>query len=248
MTAMPTIVVTGAGRGLGRAISVSLVDAGYSVWVADLRADWVADTVARLRERGGHAAAVPVDLRNPESVAAMARHIADHGPVHGLVNNAARADGVGGKPVHEIPIDQWDEVLGVNVRGTFLMTKAIVPLLLSAGGGAIVNIGSDAATNGSANLGHYITSKGAIAAFTRACATDLGPYGITVNTVSPGLTESESASLVPEQRHSEYRRQRALSREQRPDDLVGAVKFCLGPESRYITGQELLVNGGFVFR
>lgn len=248
MNAMPTIVVTGAGRGLGRAISIRLVRSGYAVWVAELREDWAAETVAQLEELGGHAAAVPVDLRDAKSVTAMAHHVADHGPVHGLVNNAARADGVGGRPVHEIPTDQWDEVLGVNVRGTFLVTKAIAPLLISAGGGSIVNIGSDAAANGSANLGHYITSKGAISAFTRACATDLGPFGITVNTVSPGLTVSESAALVPEHRHEEYRRQRSLARDQQPEDLVGAVAFCLGPEARYITGQELLVNGGFVFR
>jgi NAD(P)-dependent dehydrogenase (short-subunit alcohol dehydrogenase family) len=126
------------------------------------------------------------------------------------------------------------------------VSRALVPAIIGNGGGRVVTIGSDAALYGSPRLAHYITSKGGVAALTRAMSRDLGPHGITVNTVSPGLTESESAEQVPEHRHELYRLNRALERPQRPDDLVGAVAFLMGPDASYITGQQLVVNGGFV--
>lgn len=248
MTIPQTILITGAGRGLGKAISLGLADLGWHCWVADINVDEATRTADEIQAAGGQACAIEVDIASPESVERLAFRLEESGPVHGLVNCAALADGVGGKAVHEIPVGDWDRILGVNLRGSFLMTRAIAPLLINAGGGSIVNIGSDAATNGSANLAHYITSKGGLSALTRASATDLGPHGITVNTVSPGLTVSESAAGVPEKRHLEYQNQRALTREQLPKDIVGLVAFLVGPEATYITGQEILVNGGFVYR
>ncbi|MFC9550647.1 3-oxoacyl-ACP reductase family protein [Rhodococcus sp. NPDC056960] len=240
------IVVTGAGRGLGLAIARRLGADGATLWLADIRADWGEPAAESLRADGVKAQFVHVDLRDPGSVDAMAATVTAGGPLYGLVNNAALADGVGGKPIHELGIDEWDRVLGVNLRGTFLVSRALVPAIIGNGGGRVVTIGSDAALYGSPRLAHYITSKGGVAALTRAMSRDLGPHGITVNTVSPGLTESESAEQVPEHRHELYRLNRALERPQRPDDLVGAVAFLMGPEASYITGQQLVVNGGFV--
>ncbi|MGD7003425.1 SDR family NAD(P)-dependent oxidoreductase [Corynebacterium halotolerans] len=243
-----TILVTGAGRGLGKAISLGVAELGWHCWVADINLEQATRTAEEIREAGGQACPIEVDIASPESVERLVFRLEETGPIHGLVNCAALADGVGGNAVHEIPVADWDRILGVNLRGSFLMTRAVAPLLISSGGGTIVNIGSDAAANGSANLAHYITSKGGLAALTRASATDLGPHGITVNTVSPGLTVSESAAEVPEKRHLEYQNQRALKREQLPADIVGIVTFLVSPAASYITGQEILVNGGFVYR
>jgi NAD(P)-dependent dehydrogenase (short-subunit alcohol dehydrogenase family) len=184
-----------------------------------------------------------VDVTSEDSVAAMAEAV---GPLYGLVNNAARADGVGGKPVHEITPAEWDGLMAVNLRGPWLVARAVVPAMIAAGRGRVVNIGSDAALYGSPRLAHYIASKGGVAALTRAMARDLGPHGITVNTVSPGLTTTEAAAHVPAHRHQLYADNRALTREQRPDDVVGVVAFLLGPEAGYLTGQQIVVNGGFV--
>ncbi|WP_280346970.1 SDR family oxidoreductase, partial [Nocardia neocaledoniensis] len=205
-----------------------------------------APAAAELAAAGMDARFVEVDLRSAESVKAMADTVTADGPIYGLVNNAALADGVGGKAVHELAVDDWDRVLTVNLRGTFLVCRALVPALIDHGDGRIVTIGSDAALYGSPRLAHYIASKGGVAALTRTMSRDLGQYGITVNTVSPGLTESESAAMVPEHRHELYRLNRALPRPQQPADLVGAVAFLMGPEAAYITGQQLVVNGGFV--
>ena len=242
-----TVLITGAGRGLGLAMAHRLAEAGAALILADVRADWGEAAAAAVRAGGAEARFIEVDLRDEESVAAMAADVRSGGPLYGIVNNAALADGVGGRAVHELPVADWDRVLDVNLRGTFLVSRALIPLLLDAGEGRIVTIGSDAALYGSGKLCHYISSKGGVSALTRAMARDLGPHGITVNTVSPGLTESESAALVPAHRHDLYRTNRALQRDQRPEDLVGAVAFLLGDEASYITGQELVVDGGFVF-
>jgi len=187
--------------------------------------------------------AVPVDVTEHESVREMVRTV---GPLHGLVNNAAMADGVGGKAVHEITAEEWDRLMAVNLRGPWLVSREVVPGMIAAGGGRIVNIGSDAALYGSPRLSHYIASKGGVSALTRAMARDLGPHGITVNTVSPGLTSTEAATQIPEHRHQLYRDNRALVRDQEPADVVGAIAFLLGPDAGYLTGQQLVVNGGFV--
>lgn len=238
-----SILVTGAGRGLGLAMSRRLAADGARVWLADIRTDWLDDAVAKLRADGHDVAGVPVDVTDHASVRALADTV---GTVSGLVNNAARADGVGGKPVHEITPEEWDGLMAVNLRGPWLVSREVVPGMIAAGRGRIVNIGSDAALYGSPNLAHYISSKGGVAALTRAMARDLGPHGITVNTVSPGLTGTEAAANIPEHRHQLYRDHRALTRDQRPDDVVGTVAFLLGPEAGYLTGQQVVVNGGFV--
>ncbi|MFC9019276.1 SDR family oxidoreductase, partial [Streptomyces albidoflavus] len=121
----------------------------------------------------------------------------------------------------------------------------LLPHLLAGGGGRIVNVASDAALYGSPRLAHYIASKGALIALTRAMARETGEQGVTVNAVAPGLTESESAERIPAERHELYRLNRAIPRPQRPDDLTGLIAFLIGEESRYITGQTFAVNGGF---
>lgn len=165
------------------------------------------------------------------------------GRLYGLVNNAALANGVGGKEFWDIDIDAWDRLMTVNARGPWLVSKALHPLFTTPG--RIINIASDAALYGSPRLAHYLASKGAVIALTRAMARELGEAGITVNAVAPGLTECEATETVPAERHDLYRLNRAVSRPQQPDDLTGLVSFLLSEASRYLTGQTIAVNGGF---
>jgi NAD(P)-dependent dehydrogenase (short-subunit alcohol dehydrogenase family) len=185
-------------------------------------------------------------VADPDSVAALAGAVAAIGPVHGLVNNAALANGVGGQAFYDIDVEAWDRLMTVNARGPWLVTRALWPHLARPGA-HVVNLASDAALYGSPRLAHYITSKGAVVGLTRAMARDAGPDGITVNAVAPGLTLGEAADLIPAERHELYRHNRALTRPQEASDLTGAVVFLLSDAASYITGQTLVVDGGFVF-
>lgn len=240
-----TVVITGAGRGLGLATAHRVGADGARVVVAELDAERGETAVSELRGQGVDAHFVPCDVADPASVEAMAAALPDDGPVHGLVNNAGLADAVGGKYFHEIGVAEWDRIMAVNARGPWLVARALLPRLVAGGTGRIVNLASDAALYGSERLAHYISSKGAVIALTKAMARELGDRGVTVNAVAPGLTESESTERVPAERHELYRLNRAIPRAQRPEDLVGLIAFLLGEESGYLTGQLLAVNGGF---
>jgi NAD(P)-dependent dehydrogenase (short-subunit alcohol dehydrogenase family) len=243
------VVVTGAGRGLGRAFAEGAAAAGAgAVVVAELVEDWGRAAAESLLGAGREAAFVPLDLGDPASVAAMAEAVgARYGRIDGLVNNGAIATGIGGKTFEDIDVETWDRVMRVNARGTWLATKACAPWLRrSAAGGRVVNIASDTALWGAPRLLHYVASKGAVIAMTRALARELGPDGIAVNAVAPGLTLGEATDYVPKERHDLYVKGRAMSRAQAPEDVVGAVLFLLSGGAAFVTGQLLPVNGGFV--
>ncbi|WP_019546955.1 SDR family oxidoreductase [Streptomyces sulphureus] len=240
-----TVVVTGAGRGLGYAVAERAGDDGYRVVLAELDAERGESAAVRLRERGAEAHFVRCDVADPESVAELAAAVDRFGPLHAVVNNAALANGVGGKAFHEIDVAEWDRLMAVNARGPWLVSRALLAQLRAAGGGRIVNLASDAALYGSPRLAHYVAAKGAVISLTRAMARETGDAGIAVNAVAPGLTECEATETVPAERHELYRLNRAISRPQQPEDLVGLIAFLLGPESGYLTGQVLAVNGGF---
>ncbi|MEU6949763.1 SDR family oxidoreductase [Streptomyces sp. NPDC046316] len=243
MTDLRVVVVTGAGRGLGLAMARRAGADGFRVVVAELDADRGERAAAELRAEGADAHFVRCDVADPASVDALATAVRALGPLYGLVNNAALANGVGGSEFQDIDVEVWDRLMTVNARGPWLVSRALHPLFTAPG--RIVNIASDAALYGSPRLAHYIASKGAVIALTRAMARELGDRGITVNAIAPGLTEGEATETVPAERHDLYRANRAVTRPQQAEDITGIVSFLLGEESRYLTGQVIAVNGGF---
>ncbi|MCF3948195.1 SDR family oxidoreductase [Acidiphilium sp. AL] len=241
-----TILVTGAARGLGYAIAQACAAAGARLVLADRLIEAGQEEVGTLRETGADARFVPVDLADPESIEAMARDIAAHeGRLDGLVNNAAIATNVGGVAFDAIEIDLFDRVMRVNIRGTWLMTRAIAPILVD--GGAIVNLASDTALWGAPHLLAYVASKGAVIAMTRSLARELGERRIAVTAVAPGIVRTEATEYVPEARHRLYEEQRAVPGPQLPEDVAGVVVFLLTPSALSLTGQLLTANAGFVF-
>lgn len=242
------IVITGAARGLGHAFAEAASAAGARLVIADILEDRGRQAAEDLAAKGREVTFQPLDLSLPESVEALAEEAARRmGGIDGLVNNGAIATGIGGKNCEEIDIETWDRVMTVNVRGTWLAVKAALPHLRGAGNGKIVNIASDTALWGAPDLLHYVSSKGAVIAMTRALARELGSDGIAVNAVAPGLTLVEATEYVPEERHRHYVDGRAMPRAQQPGDVVGAVNFLLSDAADFVTGQLLPVNGGFVF-
>ncbi|CAM3827784.1 SDR family oxidoreductase [Serratia silvae] len=241
------IVVTGAARGLGRSFAAAVAQAGASVVMCDILAKELQDSAASLREQGAQVEAQVIDLASPQSITAAFSAIAQGGVIDGLVNNAAMATGIGGKTMMEYDIELWDKVMQVNVRGTWLVSQAAVPLLAQTPHAKIVNVASDTALWGAPRLMAYVASKGAIISMTRSMARELGPQGICVNAIAPGLTRVEATEYVPAERHQLYEQGRALAGAQHPDDVTGSVLYLLSPLADFVTGQLIPVNGGFVF-
>lgn len=240
------VLITGGARGLGRAFAEAAAHAGARVVIADLRAELAQTTAADLRGHGHDVHALPLDLADPASVQTCAQAaVALLGGLDGLVNNGAVTDS-GGRTLDQIEIDTWDRVMDVNVRGTWLMTRACRAALAASGRGAVLNLASDTALWGAPRLLAYVASKGAVIAMTRALARELGPEGITVNAIAPGLVDVEATRYVPAERHALYVNQRAIQRPQQPADVSGQVIWALSDLSRFVTGQTLAVNGGFV--
>jgi NAD(P)-dependent dehydrogenase (short-subunit alcohol dehydrogenase family) len=237
------VLVTGAARGLGEAFARALVAAGAQVAISDVQHERGQALAAEL---GSKAHYVPMDLLNANAIAGgVATAARMMGGMDGLINNAAITNS-GGKTMDQLSADTWDAVMDVNVRGTWLVTVAATQHLAASDSGRVVNIASDTALWGAPRLMAYIASKGAIIAMTRGMARELGPRGITVNAIAPGLTVGEATEYVPEERHTQYLQGRAIPRPQVPQDVTAAALFLLTRASGFITGQVLPVNGGFV--
>lgn len=235
------ILVTGGARGLGRSFAESALAAGARVAIADILED-----AGRATAQAIGARFAPLDLASPASIDACIAECARLlGGLDGLVNNGAITNS-GGRTLEELDVETWDRVMTVNVRGTWLATRAAAPHLRAAGGGRVVNVASDTALWGAPRLMAYVASKGAVIAMTRSMARELGPDGITVNAVAPGLTLVEATEYVPADRHRLYLEGRAIGRSQVPEDVCGAVTYLLSAAAGFVTGQLIVVNGGFV--
>ena len=237
------VLVTGSARGLGESFARALVTAGAQVVISDVLHE---RGQALAIELGAQAHYVPLDLLDPESIQqGVQAAVKAMGGMTGLINNAAITNS-GGKMMEDLAIETWVRVMDVNVRGTWLVTKASRPFLASSGRGRVVNLASDTALWGAPRLLAYTASKGAVIAMTRSLAREMGSDNITVNAIAPGLTLVEATEYVPQDRHDHYLNGRAIKRPQVPDDVNAAALFLLTKNSGFITGQVLPVNGGFV--
>ena len=241
-------IVTGAGQGIGRAYALRLAQEGARVAVAEIQAAKGEETAAAIRAAGGEALALPTDVSDEASADAMARATAERfGRIDVLINNAAVFYGVQRKPFDQLTVAEWDRLYSVNVRGVWLCCKAVVPYMRRQGeGGKIVNIASDTVLSGIPYLLHYVSSKGAVIALTRALARELGPDNICVNAVAPGFTLSEAGQSAPDETKERSIVGRPLHRAEAPDDLVGTIVYLASPDSSFVTGQTIAVNGGYV--
>ncbi len=243
-----TIVVTGAARGVGLAIARACGEAGGRLILADVLTDLGTAAADALQAEGHDVRFAGLDLADPASISAFAAGIAAReGIVHGLVNNAAIATAIGGPAFDEIELETWDRVMRVNVRGTWLVTRALTPLLMKGETGRIVNLASDTAIWGAPRLLAYVASKGAVMAMTRSLSRELGPRGIGVTAVAPGILRNEATAYVPAERHQMYETGRAVPGPQSPEDITPTIVFLLTPGALAVTGQTLPVNNGFVF-
>jgi 3-oxoacyl-[acyl-carrier protein] reductase len=238
------VLVTGGGQGLGRAFCQAFARHGRAVAVADRNLD-------KARQVAAEAGAFPVevDVADEASVARMAAAVeTELGPVEVLVNNAAIFSTLRMGPFTAITVPEWEQVMTVNVTGAFVCCRAIVPGMCRAGYGKVINISSATVLTGRPGYLHYVTSKAALIGLTRALASEVGPEGVRVNAITPGSTQTEVSreTITPEARQ-EMARQTALRRVQVPGDVVGAVLFLASPESDFITGQTLNVDGGLAF-
>jgi NAD(P)-dependent dehydrogenase (short-subunit alcohol dehydrogenase family) len=235
------VLITGGARGLGRKVAEAALAAGARVAIADILQDEGRATARELA-----VSFVALDLADPGSIdTCVGAAAAALGGLDGLVNNGAITSS-GGKTLDELDVAVWDRVMSVNVRGTWLATRAAWPHLRASRAGRVVNIASDTALWGAPRLLAYVASKGAVIAMTRSMAREMGADRITVNAVAPGLTLVEATEYVPAERHRLYLEGRAIQRPQVPDDVCGAVTYLLSDAAGFITGQLLAVNGGFV--
>jgi NAD(P)-dependent dehydrogenase (short-subunit alcohol dehydrogenase family) len=246
-----TAIVTGGAKGIGRHYSQALAAEGAEVMIAD-----IADGAALAEEIAGKfgrnaTTSMRFDVSDEASVKELvARTIERFGKIDVLVNNAALFAPLQEQKFTEIDVALWDKVMGVNVRGPFLMAKHVVPHMKERSYGKIINIGSGTAIRGIPWMLHYATSKGAVVSFTRALSRELGEHGIRVNTLSPGFTMSDTV-VAENPGHVATARDRiiaarALKRDEYPEDLLGALIFLASADSDFITGQTIAVDGGVV--
>ena len=238
-------LVTGGAQGIGRAIAVGLAEEGARIVVADLER---AEETAKAYADG---VGLTVDVAEEAAVAQMVEDtVARCGSIDVLVNNAGLYASLAMRPFTEIPLEEWRRVMDVNVASMFLTCRAVVPAMRERGGGAIVNISSGTPFRGVPFLLHYVTSKGAIVAFTRALARELGKDAIRVNCVAPGFTMSDGVKQHPEvieQLRDVSVAARTIQRDQEPDDVVGAAVYLSGPAASFVTGQTIVIDGGQYF-
>ena len=238
-------IVTGGGRGLGQAYAVALAKEGASIAAGDVID--TQKTVDLITQQGGRAIGVRCDVTVPEQVGAMvAETVGAFGKIDILINNAASVVDLHHGLFLEIDEDEWDRVMRVNTRGPFTCAKAVVPEMRKNGYGKIVNISSGTVFKGTPMQLHYVSSKGAVVAFTRALAREVGDDSICVNALAPGLTMSEK--IMEDEFFTGMKdvntASRAFKREEMPEDLVGAMLFLCSSDSDFMTGQTLVVDGG----
>lgn len=241
-------IVTGGAHGIGRAYCIGLAKAGARVVAADIDFEGAEETVALVEKTGGRALALAVDVADQQSTLDMAKAAVDaFGRIDFLINNAAvfATIPISRVPFDEVSLEEWNQVMSVNLTGIWLSCRAVVPYMKKQQGGKIINISSSSIYNGAGLRIHYVTSKAGVIGFTRNLARELGDYNISVNALSPGSTLSEK----PDDEMALAHRKKALAKRcikrlQFPEDLTGAMVFLCSSASDFMTGQTLVVDGG----
>jgi 3-oxoacyl-[acyl-carrier protein] reductase len=240
-------IVTGGGHGIGRDFCRGLARHGAKVVVADIQQDLAGAVAAELTQAGHDALAVIVDVASPQSTEAMARATLERfGRVDILVTCAAIYSTLERKPFLEIEPSEWDRVLAVNLTGVQLAVRAVVPAMKAQGSGTIVNMGSVNTVLAPEGRAHYSATKAAVENLTKTLAREMGPFGIRVNALCPGLVRHEG-TVVPQERYDRMAQERALRRDMFAEDLMGPLVFLCSEESSMVTGHCLVVDGGQIF-
>ncbi|WP_262462533.1 SDR family NAD(P)-dependent oxidoreductase [Alloalcanivorax balearicus] len=242
------VIITGAAQGIGAVYAKALAAEGARVVIADVLDG--APLAEEINASGAEAMAVRADVADEVSAKAMAQAAMKRfGRIDVLVNNAAIYASLEIQPFEDIDLNEWDKVMAVNVRGPFICARAVAPCMKARGYGRIINISSGTPFKGTPNLLHYVTSKGAVLALTRALARELGEHGIAVNTLAPGLVLSEGVianQAMRDKLTAPVLASRALKRDQTPEDLIGPLLFLASDESAFMTGESVVVDGGSV--
>ena len=242
-----TAIVTGAGTGIGRATALLVAQRGARVVAAGLQPERLNETVDAITSAGGEAIAVDADLSDPTAIEQVAAAAQDaFGGTDVLVNNAAVYP-IG--PWHEMDAAQWDAVFATNIRGYFLMARAVRPQMIARGGGAVVNVASVTFFTGNALLLAYVASKGAVIGFTRALAREAGPEGIRANAVAPGAFPTAATEIHADQEGlwRDVLEAQSIKRRGEVEDVARAIAFFASDDSSFVSGQTLLVDGGWMF-
>jgi NAD(P)-dependent dehydrogenase (short-subunit alcohol dehydrogenase family) len=240
-----TVIVTGAATGIGQAFAVGAAAQGANVVVADMNA--ADETVALVERAGGKALALQVDVADDASVRAMAEAaLRRFGRIDGLINNAAYFREVKLTPFEELDPAQWDRIFAVNVKGVWQCCKAVMPAMCERKSGAIVNIASVVAVAGQPGYLHYVATKGAVLSMTKGLAKECGPHGVRVNVIAPGFVITDATKNRPIEWQQSFLKARAISREQRPEDLVGTALYLLSDLAGFVSGQTIVVDGGHI--
>lgn len=243
-------IVTGGGHGIGAKYCEGLAREGAKVAIAEIDAKAAEEVAQELTAKGHQAIAIPTDVSDEASTLNMAKTVRDKfGRIDVLINNAAIFATVAMSRVNieEIPVDEWDRMMTVNLKGVFLSCRAVLPAMKAQEGGSIINISSGTALFGSPTRIHYVTTKAGVIGFTRSLAREVGGFNIRINCIAPGSTLSEK-DPTPEIVNFRKERigSRALKRVEYPEDLVGAAIFLASDDAGFISGQTLVVDGGAV--
>jgi NAD(P)-dependent dehydrogenase (short-subunit alcohol dehydrogenase family) len=239
-------IVTGAGQGIGRVFAKALAEAGAIPVIAELNEKKAAAVAAEIMAAGGRALAIETDVSDPASIAEMIELATDaYGRIDILINNAGIFSTLEMRPFDQIPLDEWDKVLRVNLTGPFLCARAVLPAMRKAKRGRIINIASGAVRLGRPNYLHYIATKAALAGMSLSMARELGGDNITVNAILPGatFTEIERKTVTPAQKERIISMQ-CVPRAETPDDLVGIMLFLASDAAAFVTGQNINLDGG----
>lgn len=239
------VVITGAAGGLGKAFAVAFANEGAKVAVCDKNSMGAIQTATEIGET---AMALEVDVANEASTIEMAKAVFEKfGKIDVLINNAAIYATIQRKPFYEITENEWDLVMNVNLKGVWMVSKAVFPYMKEANYGKIINISSATVMSGSPQWSHYVASKSGVIGFTRSMAKEVGDFNITVNAIAPGFTLTDASLSLIENAQKYGVDRGAIKRTSSAEDIVGTALYLASPASDFVTGQTIIVDGGKQF-